>query len=215
MHYFKDCLHKSMSNSTITMAVEEILEEVPDIMSINNDEDILYLMGQTVNKAILDTGATTTVCGEDWIKLYEESLTKEEVQELDYQKEDKFFRFGDGKVVKSTDSVTNICGIPARIKSHIVHCKIPLLISRAAMNKVKLKIDFRIDEISIGDTTQKLVTTANGHITFDIGRSEDNTSTSTCRNQINVIQEVMLTTDDSPTKTPLWTCIRTEDWVSN
>ena len=63
----------------MTMAVEEILEEVPDIMPINNDEDIVYLMGQTVNKAILDTGATTTVCGEDWIKLYEESLTKEEV----------------------------------------------------------------------------------------------------------------------------------------
>ena len=204
MHYFKDCPHKSMSNSAITMAVEEILEEVPDIMSINNDEDIVYLMGQTVNKAILDTGATTTVCGEDWLKLYEESLTKEEVQELDYQKEEKFFRFGDGKVVKSTDSVTlstNICGIPARIKSHIVHCKIPLLISRAAMKKVKLKIDFGIDEISIGDATQKLFTTANGHITIDIGRSEENMSTSTCRNQNNVIQEVMLTTDDSPTKT--------------
>ena len=201
MHYYKECPHRNTSNPAITMFMKNhsVIEEIPDVIVKNNDKDIVYLMDQTLNKAILDTGATTTVCGDAWLKVYEESLTKDEAQKIEYLQEDKSFRFGDGNIVKSTEAVilsTEICGKPARIKSHIVNCKIPLLISRASMKRAKLIIDCENDEIRIGDSTQKLITTDNGHMTIEIGRSEDNMSTS-CD---DVAHQVMLTVD-SPLKT--------------
>ena len=201
MHYYKECPHRNTSNPAITMFMKNhsVIEEIPDVIVKNNDKDIVYLMDQTLNKAILDTGATTTVCGDAWLKVYEESLTKDEAQKIEYLQEDKSFRFGDGNIVKSTEAVilsTEICGKPARIKSHIVNCKIPLLISRASMKRAKLIIDCENDEIRIGDSTQKLITTDNGHMTIEIGRSEDNMSTS-CD---DVAHQVMLTVD-SPRKT--------------
>ena len=47
----------------------------------NEPEDIL-LVGETVNKAILDSGASQTVCGSEWYESYLDGLKDSEREEI-------------------------------------------------------------------------------------------------------------------------------------
>ena len=62
-------------------------------------------LGETINKAILDSGCTETVCGNVWLQCYLDSLNKEESAKVQSQSSSKVFRFGDGKCYDATRKV--------------------------------------------------------------------------------------------------------------
>ena len=90
--------------------------------------------------AILDTAWTKTVCGQKWLDDYQNKIGKD-IQSTPSQKE---FRFGDGKVIKSSQIVT----IPAcigstecKIMTEVVKADIPRLLSKSSLQKAGTVLD--------------------------------------------------------------------------
>ena len=105
---------------------------------------IKKFVGETLSCAVLDSGCTETVCGSSMLKCYEESL-----QPDDYGQSDKKFKFGDARVVHAKTTVK----LPAYlgeqkvlIKTEVVDSELPLLLSKEAMKKVEMTIDFVNDK---------------------------------------------------------------------
>ena len=63
------------------------------------DESMECLLGETLNKALLDCGCTKTVCGEVWLKCYLESLTEDELKRIYQEESCSRFKFGDNKLI--------------------------------------------------------------------------------------------------------------------
>ena len=113
------------------------------------DESFSFFMGETVNKALLDTGASSTVCGAKWLKVFEESLSPEESSELQEIKCNKSFRFGDGDCVVSTIKKKlpiTLYGQKISLEKYIIDNNILLLLSRDTMKKIGKKIDNEKDK---------------------------------------------------------------------
>ena len=138
------------------------------------EEQVTYLMGETVNKAILDTGAPTTVCGKLWYKMFEESLSEAEKMEVVTGESDKSFKFGDGETITAnmTKKIpVTICGNEILLITHIVDNDVPLLLSREAITKMKMVIDFEGNQISMGGKFEDMQLTRSGHVVLPIGKA--------------------------------------------
>ena len=114
---FKDCHHNVQgSNSKVTL-----------FMQVVQKCYVQNFLGEILNLAVLDSGCTKTVCGQEWLKCYIKSLCdydRKKIQELTSETE---FTFGDGKVVASEKSVVipwNIAGKHVSLKTHVVKCEI-------------------------------------------------------------------------------------------
>ena len=57
-------------------------------------------MGECISKAIIDTGCSKTVCGELWLEMYLESLSKGDRNIFSKNSTCKF-KFGDGNIYES------------------------------------------------------------------------------------------------------------------
>ena len=165
-HEVKDCKYNGLKNSN----VEKMTYFQSDF---ELEEQVTYLIGETVNKAILDTGAPTTVCGKLWFKLYEESLTEAEKSQIITGDSDKTFKFGDGETTtaEATKRIpVTICGNDVYLITHIVNNDVPLLLSREAITKMKMKIDFEDNQISMNGKVEEMELTTSGHVVLPIGR---------------------------------------------
>ena len=127
---------------------------------------IKTFLGETINKAILDSGCSETVCGNVWLQCYLDSLNKEESAKVQSQSSLKVFRFGDGKCYEATRKVT----IPAmtgdievHIETQVVNCDIPLLLSKNSMRKARTKIDFQKNKAIMFEKEIDLRFTTSGH----------------------------------------------------
>ena len=69
-HYARDCLH-SDSNKSQENKVTLFTQEAQKCFLQN-------VLEKTLNLAVLDSGCTKTVCGEEWLKCYIHSLSEEE-----------------------------------------------------------------------------------------------------------------------------------------
>ena len=90
-HYSNKCPY-SKTNNTTTQENMELLneykndchnetgscEEVANIVLLNREKlDNSSLLGQTINSAILDSGASITVCGKKWLDCFLETLPED------------------------------------------------------------------------------------------------------------------------------------------
>ena len=124
--------------------------------------------------AILDSGATSTVAGKDWMEAYKESLTPEKQNLIEYSSTSNSFKFGSGKIHAS------ICKakIPATIgdeeifiETDVVDSHIPLLLSKASMKKADTEINFKEDSVQMFGCEQQVVVTSSGHYAIPLNRN--------------------------------------------
>ena len=159
----------------------DIAEEAIFAQSASEDEDkegnekenekeessnLSELLAETWNAALLDTGATKTCSGEEWVDNYVSSLPEEQQQLVKYDKSVTSYRFGDGKKVKAKKSVklpAMIGGRSVWITSDIVKARIPLLLSRKSMKRGKMKLDLENDKAELFGAKVTLKTTKKGH----------------------------------------------------
>ena len=132
-HWQKDCLDKNVSEVTLYQSV------------LHTEETLQQFTGETFCAAILDSGASKTVCGKTWLRCSEETLPKEKQELIHSEPSTSIFKFGDGRKVQSIMKVT----IPAKISNtdvsivtDLVNDDILLLLSKEAMKKVNTQIDF-------------------------------------------------------------------------
>ena len=64
--------------------------------NVGNESEEILLVGETLNKAVLDCGASRTVCGVDWYTCYIDSLDDEALKEVVETPSDTVFKFCPG-----------------------------------------------------------------------------------------------------------------------
>ena len=93
-------------------------------------------VGEALNCAVLDSGSKQTVCGNNWLKCFQES-----VQEGIMIEEKPFhitFKFWNGDTVSSIRKVVlsvTIGSKNVKLETDVVDTEIPLLLSKAATKK--------------------------------------------------------------------------------
>ena len=67
------------------------------ILQNSSDTALQILLSETLSSAVLDSGASSTVCGTQWFTEYTDSLSAQDKSKVTYEDYSKPFRFGDGK----------------------------------------------------------------------------------------------------------------------
>ena len=178
-HWAADCpdRNRNQSQRTIqrvpsnqtqyTYMAEEQFDEFPDghddfhqIVLFQSDYDhpmpLTGLVAESCNSAVLDCGASKTVRGRKWFSTFVESLTEPERSNIKTTTGTYPYKFGDGAIVMSTGSVI----LPAilgeqkvGISTNIIEKDIPLLLSREAMKKARMSINFKNESTKSGHYT--------------------------------------------------------------
>jgi len=129
------------------------------------------LVEESRGYAILDSGCSNTVCGENWMTKFIENLGDEERGMIKIEPSSQTFTFGDGKTVNSKRKVTIPCwmgGISGRVTTDVVDCNIPLLLSRRSMKTVGFMLNFKKDTVTVNNRHIKLKVTKSGHYALPI-----------------------------------------------
>ena len=127
------------------------------ILQNSSDTGLQNFLSETWSSAVLDSGATSTVCGRKWFDVYLGSLNADDRAKVTHEDCNKPFRFGDGKQFIASKAGTipaNIGPQKVGLKTHIVDTDIPLLLSKSAMKKGEIELKFSTDTINfLGDET--------------------------------------------------------------
>ena len=86
-------------------------------------DNICLLLGETFGLAVIDTGCPKTVCGNEWLDAYMDSLSSKDRNHIRYKRSSNRFRFGDGKSYKSQKRVT----IPIFINNEKHHLNVDVV----------------------------------------------------------------------------------------
>ena len=126
-----------------------------------------------MTKAILDSGCTSTVCGEAWLQNMIDSLSEPDKQRVIENKSNKVFRFGDSKMITSSKKVKIPIWIGNEkviLNTEVIDYNIPLLLSKESMKKAKVTIDFHNDSVSFFGKEMKISFTSTGHYCIDLNK---------------------------------------------
>ena len=131
------------------------------------------MVGETFDKAIVDTGCPHTVAGMVWFKSYADTLSHKDKSSVCMFKSSNKFRFGDGILHNSQYRVV----IPIyvnqskhKLSVDVVNCNIPLLLSRETLKRANAQIDIGSATMRfLGESVPLLISTS-GHMCLQIGR---------------------------------------------
>ena len=179
-HFVSECPYNSFNNTKNQSESQPTKDKVfavfePDFILPDSDEELVFLTGETTNQALLDTGACATVCGKEWMQVFEDSLTVSEQSLIDTESCQRFFKFGDGKAVESKVQKViplMICDKEMFVRTYIVDNDIPLLLSRQTMSNMGMVIDLENMLVKVRDSNEHQIIemTKSGHIVLAIGR---------------------------------------------
>ena len=179
-HLVVNCPHswENMAKTNVTerMAKVNITEEENVVLFTGyNKTDIAQLGFDARNCAVLDSACSSTVCGENWLDNYINSLDKRDRVKVQQSIGQKIFKFGGGTKLKSQGEYSIpavIAGKEVTIKTDVVGSDIPLLLSRTAMKTASVKMDLEKDTATIFGKDIALNLTSSGHYCIPIDRTE-------------------------------------------
>ena len=133
-----------------------------------------FVHRETFGQGVLDSGCGKTVCGNDWMETYLDTLDEKELEEVKYEESATRFKFGNGEVYKSSGRVIFPAVLgekPVLIGTDVVETEIPLLLSKSTMKKAKTVIDFENDTVEMfGKRVTLMHTSRGGHYTIALNR---------------------------------------------
>ena len=141
-----------------------------------NKEEIYQLGVDARNCAILDSACSSTVCGQNWMDSYINSLNEVDRKKIKQTTGERTFKFGGGTRLKSRAEYclpAVIAGKEVTIKTDVVGSDIPLLLSRTAMKRAGVKMDLENDSATIFGKDIALNLTTSGHYCIPIDRTEN------------------------------------------
>ena len=163
-HWASNC--PDLQADDVTCMVNEII-----LHNHNNDVVLKSLVSETWSSAILDSGASSTVCGKTWFEEFSNSIPPEEQAKILFTESNKPYKFGDGKsvtAIKCAKLPAYFGSQPISIQADIVDAEIPLLLSKSSMKKAGMQIDFENDSASAFGESIPLQTTHTGLYHFPI-----------------------------------------------
>lgn len=175
-HWARNCPH-SYESAFQESEVNEMPETVhlsllgTDLKQYHKNLDML--LGESLGSVVLDSGCSKTVCGKQWLEYYLDTLSSAQRDKIREEKTSSTFRFGDGKTCASLKRVVIPCVIAdfnSTIRTDVVDCNIPLLLSKEAMKRAKMQINFECDTVEVLGRTVDLTTTTSGHYCLPISQ---------------------------------------------
>ncbi len=137
------------------------------------EEQEMDLLKETMGHCVVDSGCSRTVCGELWLSSYMDSLSSRDKVNVVNKPSGYNFRFGVGKVYKSSNQVTipiYIEGRKLQISTEVVSANIPLLLSRSAMKIASAELNFETDRLKIFGKEVPLKISNSGHYCLSLRR---------------------------------------------
>ena len=142
-----------------------------------DEPSLVYFLSETIGLAVIDSGASKTVCGEKWLKWYLATLSNSDRRSVYNCDSGHKFVFGDGKQFASP----KIVAIPVYLTKHtkitlltdVVSADIPLLISRDTLQKTNANIDFKLNKITMLGEEIDVVVSESGHYCLPLARLPD------------------------------------------
>ena len=133
---------KEVPEESVAMVEEEVV----------NIEECLYASGD-VGKAIIDSGATRTIVGEDNWKAWLEEASKKGIDlEVTTKQVTRDFRFGDGGTARShyeVDFMAGIRGQRVRVQAAVIAGKTPFLLARPTLESLEMKQNYGTGQVSV------------------------------------------------------------------
>ena len=163
---YKDCeMSQGETFHALTLHMSDDITYVPDLMS------------ESCTSAVIDTGASKTVCGEKWLRQYLKLLNNKDKRQVKYFVSNNIFCFGNERGIKSSKIVeipVKIGKVKATMKSDVIDLNIPLLLSLDSTKKGGVK-NFNLMDgtITILNQKVKLTSSQSGH--FLIALQEEST----------------------------------------
>ena len=190
-HFCAECPER-LSNRTQQTQSETNNRKVY-FQTLQTLSDVQSLPHECVNKAILDTGSSHTICGETWLKEYQNSLKTEDLEAITSEDCNMTFCFGDRDSSTARTKVSlpvMMCETKTTVEVYVVDRNIPLLLGSDSLMKLGIVIDLPCSRISIRGIYQDLTLIETGHslvsITGNTGPLEE-TTTSTLEEELELI----------------------------
>ena len=136
------------------------------VMITENDQlELTTFSVEAQNCAVLDTACGSTVCGQQWVSTYMDSVGRDQVS-LVQPGGFSTFKFGAGPIIPSWGTyeiLIRMAGIRIQLRTVVVDCDIPLLLSKTAMKKAGVVINMNDDTAVIFGKSVPLNTPTSGH----------------------------------------------------
>ena len=190
-HWWQDCPHvtpeEKMNNPKRTYfnqnsSQEDLYIALFQKSTPTTSDEIICLMSETINKAVIDSGCTKTCCGQDWYDAYIQTLSEEDSKNISVQESDAIFRFGDSPPVTSLKKVLlpiYINNVNLLLETEVVPSSVPLLLSKETMIKAKANMKFYEGKIEMFGEEQPMICTSSGHYSIPIVKESDSSSIKT------------------------------------
>ena len=153
-HFVAECPDswENMARKTSSKAANEsnLVDDLNMVLFTGQNEvnNTRLVFDQVSNCAVLDSGCSRTVCGENWLNSYVASLDEIGRKKIKSAVSQEVFKFGDGTCIESKGKYSipaKLAGKPVTIQTDVVASEIPLLLSKSAMKKARVKIDLEND----------------------------------------------------------------------
>ena len=162
-HWAQNCPDKEpYEHSTYVVNNEVVLHQT----DYDQPNELKSLISETWSSALLDCGASKTVCGKELFTQYINNLQDVDQKEIQISNSNHTYRFGDGHKIKAIHSAIIPAIIGSRkvkIDTDVIEGDIPLLLSKSSMKKVNMKLNFQDDTVNVFNENIPLITTISGH----------------------------------------------------
>ena len=149
--------------------------DLPDCDFSKNPEELNIFRSETENKAIVDSGCPKTVAGKLWFSVYRDSLKEMKgTENLKYNDEKHFFKFGPSSVYEAKQSVElpiKIGNQETCIRVSLVNANVPFLLGKDYLKKWRCKQDYAENTMTFGitgETVKLKETPVGGHYYFEL-----------------------------------------------
>ena len=179
-HWMQDCPHVSGHEQNVSPgskvyygndSTEDVFISLFQTSIPATTDEVLCLVGETLNMAVIDSGCPRTVCGKKWYDTYVDSMSEDQKTNLKCDESNAVFRFGDSSPLTSMMKVF----LPVTIKdknlflpTDVVDADVPFLLSKEALKRGKAITNFENETIQIYDSEQPLLCTTSGHYAIPI-----------------------------------------------
>ena len=166
-HLMYNCPHKDEQDEVNMNVHITLLNSKPEVIQKS-------LILESLGKGLLDSGCSKTVAGCVWVNEFLNAMSPDETKSIKEVPSQSVFRFGDGVEAKSLKRITLpilIGSKGVKIDVEVVDNDIPLLISKAAMKQMGMRLDFRRDMVTLKNGQEvKLMCTSTGHYSLPLSK---------------------------------------------
>ena len=169
-HLVKSCPDSSERKTYLTysesVASSDDEPQAEEEVCFLAEGDAHVFLAEAANSAVLDSACSSTVCGDNWMKNYLNSLGEDARGQVTREVSNQTFKFGGGTRLTSKGKYTIpavMAGKQVKITTDVVDSDIPLLLSKSAMKKARMRLDLENDTAEIMGVPITLNLTESGH----------------------------------------------------